>query len=87
LVQRYLDTTDRKLTSGLYQHAKICWGKEIIEHAVESQNIDEMHKVLKEAKLVDGRITAVFERTGKRKVTYSAHQHMRSETQYGSAFK
>jgi hypothetical protein len=31
--------------------------------------------VLKEAKLVDGRITAVFERTGKEKVTYSACHH------------
>lgn len=87
LVRRYLDKTDSKSTSGLRRHAKICWGEEIIERAAESKNIEEARKALKEAKLVDGSITAVFERTGKGKVTYSARQHTRSETRYGSPFE
>ena len=39
--------------------------------------------MLKNAKLIDRQITAVFEQTGKGKVTYSNHQHTRSETRYG----
>lgn len=84
LVRRYLDTRDSKSTGGLRRHAKICWGEENLERADAAKNIEEARKILKNTKLIDGKITAVFERTGQGKVTYSNRQHTRSETRYGS---
>ena len=61
LVRRYLDTTDSKSTSGLLRHARICWGEENLEQANAAKNIEEACQMLKNAKLIDGQITAVFE--------------------------
>ena len=80
LVRRYLDTSDSKSTGGLHRHAKICWGEENVARADEARNIEEACRGLKDAKLINGTITAVFERTGKGKVTYSVRQHTKSET-------
>jgi hypothetical protein len=80
LVRRYLDTGDRKSTGSLRRHAKICWGEENVARADEAKNIEEARQGLKDAKLINGTITAVFQRTGKGKITYSARQHTRSET-------
>ena len=52
-------------------HAIKCWGQEIVEKSEEAKNIASAREVLKGAELCDGSITAVFERTGKGKVTYS----------------
>ena len=82
LVHRYLDTSDKNSTGSLRRHAKLCWGEENIARADEAKNIEEARRALKEAKLINGTITAVFERTGKGKVTYSARQHTKSETRY-----
>jgi hypothetical protein len=82
LVRRYLDTSDKNSSGSLHRHAKLCWGEENIARADEAKNIEEARRALKEAKLINGTITAVFERTGKGKVTYSARQHTKSETRY-----
>jgi hypothetical protein len=80
LVRRYLDTSDSKSTGSLRRHAKICWGEENIARADEAKNIEQARQALKDAKLINGTITAVFERTGKGKITYAARQHTKSET-------
>ena len=80
LVRRYLDTRDRKSTSGLRRHANICWGEEIVKGAAEAKDIASAQDTLKGAVQRDGSITAIFERTGKGKVTYSYRQHTKTET-------
>ena len=80
LVRRYLDTSDSKSTGSLRRHAKLCWGEENVARADEVKNIGEARLALKDAKVVNGTITAAFERTGKGKITYSARQHTKSET-------
>jgi hypothetical protein len=86
MVRRYLDTSDGKSTGALRRHAKICWGEENVARADDAKNIDDARQALKDSKLIDGKITAVFERTGKGKVTYSTSQHTRSETRYVVSF-
>jgi hypothetical protein len=81
LVRRYLDTKDKKSTSALNRHAKICWGEDIIKEAADNaQDINSARRALNNATLKDGSITAIFGRTGKGKVTYSHRQHTRIET-------
>jgi hypothetical protein len=84
IIRRYLDKSDSKSTSGLRRHARICWGEENVARADDAKNIDAARQALKDSKLIDGRITAVFKRTGKGKVTYSTSQHTRAETRYVS---
>ena len=81
MVRRYLDTGDKKSTSGLRRHAKVCWGDEVVERASEAGDIKSARRALDGAKLRrDGSITAVFERNGKGKLTYSHRQHTTAET-------
>jgi hypothetical protein len=80
LVRRYLDTGDSKSTRALRRHAKACWGEENVAKADHAKDIDAARDALKGAMLRDGSITAVFERTGKGKVSYSHRQHLKAET-------
>ena len=73
-------TTDHKSTSSLGHHVKQCWGEEIVAKAAEAKNIQVVREGLKTAELKHGSITAVFERTGKGKVTYSHRPHTNEET-------
>jgi hypothetical protein len=79
-VRRYLDTSDRKSTGNLRQHAKMCWGDETVKGADNCRDVDLARDALKKATIKDGSITAAFERTGKGKITYSHRQHTRTET-------
>ena len=45
-----------------------------------ASNIESAREALKGAELRDGSITAVFERTGKGKVSYSHRNHTEEET-------
>jgi len=83
VVRRYLDKADRGSTSNMHKHAKNCWGGEIVSKALETKNnltINEVRKSLSNAKLQDGTITALFERNGKEKVSFSMKQHTYLET-------
>ncbi len=71
---------DSKSTGALRWHAKTCWGEVNVAKADQAKDIDMAWDALKGAVLRDGSITAVFERTGKGKVTYSHCQHMKAET-------
>ena len=53
----------------------------MVERAVNAKDIESARRTLQGAKLKkDGSITAVFERNGKGKVTYSHRQHTVAET-------
>lgn len=82
VVRRYLDTKDKASTKSLRVHAIKCWGQEIIEKSEDAKNIASAREALKGAELRDGSIMAVFERTGKGKVTYSHRTHTEAETRY-----
>ena len=70
IVRRYLDKKDSKSTGSLNRHAKMCWGEDIVRQATEAGNIESARQALKDAKLIDGSITAVFNRMGKGKITW-----------------
>lgn len=36
-VRHYLDTGDRKSMSNLHKHAKICWGTDVVQDAIDSK--------------------------------------------------
>ena len=90
IVRRYLDKADRGSTSNMHKHAKICWGVEIVSKALQTRNeltIKEVRKSLSEARLQDGTITALFERTGKETVSFSMKQHTYMETRLVNILK
>lgn len=80
VVRHYLDTKDKASTKSLRSHAIKCWGSEIVEKSEDAKNISAAREALKGAELRDGSITAVFERMGKGKVTYSHKTHTEAET-------
>jgi len=55
-------------------------GEEIVKEAAAAKDIVSARDALKGGLQRDGSITAVFERTGKGKVTYSYRQHTKAET-------
>jgi len=57
-----------------------CWGKEIVQSASAAKDIASAQQALGKAEMRDGSLTAVFERSGKGKITYSHVSHTREET-------
>jgi hypothetical protein len=78
-VRRFLDKGDKKSTSNLRQHAKICWGSEAVEAADNTRDVDAAREILSKSKLRDGSITAEFKRIAKGKLTFSTRQHTTAE--------
>ncbi|KAF5370312.1 hypothetical protein D9758_006880 [Tetrapyrgos nigripes] len=76
---RYLDTQDASSTSNMRKHVKACWGAEILAQVDEAKDVDEGRKVTGTFKR-SGSIYVAFEKSGKRKVTYSYQQHTKTET-------
>jgi hypothetical protein len=76
VVRRFLDKGDRKSTGNLLKHARSCWGVETVNNAM-SLTANEVREGM--AKVVDGSITAHFERKGKGKITYSHRPHTKAE--------
>lgn len=83
LVNRFLDTKDAALTGNLHKHAKLCWGSETVSVAATT-NLDMAWDAVKKNKLKDGSLTKVFGwiGNGKGKITYSHHQHTKTEAKY-----
>jgi hypothetical protein len=68
----FLDKKDTKSTSNLWKHAKLCWGVETLKAANATKDLDLAKEILaKNGRLKDSSLTAVFERNGKGKVSYS----------------
>ena len=80
IVRRFLDTKDKALTKTLHVHAINCWGQENVDNSENAGNIESARAAMAGAELHDRSITAVFERTGKGKVSYSHRNHMEEET-------
>jgi len=70
-IQHYLDKKDSNSTGNLQKHAKQCWGAETLAAADQTKNVLEAHASVTSLVLKNGSITAIFERLGKAKVTYS----------------
>ncbi|KAF8229874.1 hypothetical protein L208DRAFT_1284618 [Tricholoma matsutake] len=81
-VCHYLDKGDAKLTSNLQKHAKQCWGVETVEAANNMKDASKAHCSVIRSGHPNGSITALFERTGKGKVTFSHWQHTKMETKF-----
>ena len=81
-VRRFLNGKDSRSTGNMQRHAKICWGDEAIKAADEAKDVNEACKKVVGGILKTGSITAVFERKGKGKVTYSHRQHTKTEMKY-----
>jgi len=80
MVQQFLDMKDSTSTSNLRKHVESCWGKDALEVGMAAGTAkDACESVVKEIK-GSGSITAAFERKGKGKVTFSHHQHTKTET-------
>src|SRR5882724_4935620 len=80
MVWRFLNTKDSTSTSNLRKHAESCWGKDALEVGMAAGTAKDAHEsVVKEIK-GSGSITAAFKRKGKGKVTFSHHQHTKTET-------
>jgi hypothetical protein len=84
MVRRYLDTGDVKSTSNLRKHAKGCWGDEVVAAADDMRDLQAAREAQGKVRLVDGSITAAFERVATDKVTYSHCPHTFTEAQYVS---
>jgi len=78
-VWHFLNKGDRKSTSSLCKHAKICRGSEAVEAADNTRDVDDAREILSKTKLQDGSITTKFKQIGKGKVTFSARQHTMAE--------
>jgi hypothetical protein len=81
-IHRYLDKADAKSTSNLRKHAKQCWGAETVEAADRMKDASEARRSGIASGHPNGSITALFERAGKGKVTFSHRQHTKMETKF-----
>ncbi|KAF8495266.1 hypothetical protein F5888DRAFT_1615865 [Russula emetica] len=79
-IRRYLNTGDAKSTGNLQKHAKKCWGDKVIASADKAKTAKEVHTTTVKGSLDPQSITAIFEQTGKGKVTYSNRQHTKTES-------
>lgn len=82
LVNRYLDTGDRKSTGNLWKHAKLCFGEDTLRDADATRDVTKTREILAKNpdNLRDGSLSAVFATHAKgKKVTYSHRQHTKTE--------
>jgi hypothetical protein len=64
----------------------MCWGADLVEQADEAKDIASIRQGLAKAKMMDGSITASFQRQGKGKIAYRIRQHTYKEARYVNAF-
>ena len=81
-VRRYLDKKDSNSTGNLRKHAKQCWRVETLAATDQTKNASEARASVTNLVSKNGLITAIFERLGKGKVTYSHRQHTKTEAKF-----
>ncbi|KAG0692504.1 hypothetical protein DFH29DRAFT_788653, partial [Suillus ampliporus] len=79
-VRRYLDKKDAKSTGNMRKHVKSCWGQPALQAAMDCGNTTAAQDGPIKSLLETGSIKTSFDHKGKGKVTYSHHQHTRTET-------
>ena len=84
-VCQFLDKGDANSTSNICKHTNICWGDEAVEMVDATKDLDAAREVLAKAKLCDGSITAEFALIRKGKITFSHHEHMKTEARHVSS--
>ncbi|KAI9067826.1 hypothetical protein FKP32DRAFT_1608155 [Trametes sanguinea] len=78
-INRYMDTKDAKSTGNLLKHARECYGHSVVGRIMEAKTLKDA-RAATQSFLEDGKITSVFQRKDKGKVTYSHRQHTHTET-------
>lgn len=73
----YLDTTDRRLTVNMRNHAWACWGKETVTGADNLGDVDAARKLMKGDS--QSSITDAFKRIPLSKISYSQRQHTNTQ--------
>jgi len=81
-VHWFLDTGNARLTSGLWRHAKMCWGNETVNTANRTKDLSAAHTILVSSLKRSGSIMDAFEQIGKSSITYSHCQLTYTETRY-----
>ena len=81
-MHRFLDTGNARSTSGLWRHAKMCWGDETVNAADRTKDLSAARTILVSGLKRSGSITAAFERIRKSSITYSHRQLTYTETRY-----
>ena len=81
-IWHYLDKKDANSTGNLRKHAKKCWGAETVAAADQTKNAAEARSSVINLVSKNGSITAIFERLGRTKVTYSHRQHTKTEAKF-----
>ena len=70
--------------SNLHKHAKICWGTDVVQDAIDSKaglGVADIWKGLVAAKKLNDRtLMAMFERQGKSEVRFSVMQYTYEQT-------
>jgi hypothetical protein len=79
-VQQFLDKKDSTFTSNMRKHVEACWGQGALKAGMATGTAKDAHESVVNKLRGSGSITAVFERKGKGKVTFSHHQHTKTET-------
>lgn len=83
LVNRYLDTSDKKSTGNLRKHAKLCFGDDVLQDADATRDVSKTREILAKnpENLRDGSLSSMLQSHAKtKKVTYSHRQHTKTET-------
>ncbi|KAG1722144.1 uncharacterized protein EDB91DRAFT_1064029, partial [Suillus paluster] len=78
-VRRFLDKGDARSTGNMWKHVRLCWGEEVLKAADSAKDANEVCNKIVSSILRNGSITTSFEHKGKDKITYSHHQHTRTE--------
>ncbi|TFK35264.1 hypothetical protein BDQ12DRAFT_612028 [Crucibulum laeve] len=76
----YLDTADKTSTSNMVKHAIVCWGQETVSSAREAGMQQDLFLLSSRYLGRQWVKTAIFERSGKGKVSYSHRQHTGHKT-------
>jgi len=80
-VRHFLDTRDARSTSGLWHHAKMCWGEETVNTADKTKDLAATCTILANSGLKrNSSITAAFKHIGRPSITFSHHQLTYTET-------
>jgi hypothetical protein len=69
-------------TSNLIKHAKKCFGEDTVKAATSAKNAMEVRDKIVGGMLKNGKLTTVFERKDRQRVSYSHRQHSKVETKF-----
>ncbi|KAJ7281689.1 hypothetical protein C8J57DRAFT_1433533 [Mycena rebaudengoi] len=70
-IKHYLDMQDKLSTGALQKHVKKCWGSDVLDSLDAAADVGVAHEKICKPYKLNGTITAVFERIGQEKLTWT----------------